>query len=69
MVIELSGVSVNAFNADSARTYIQFQDGTIQEYAFEDYSLLGQLLSVGIAIAAGLAVYARVVLVMRIPGT
>jgi len=35
MVIEWNGVSVNAFNADSARTYIQFQDGTVQEYAFE----------------------------------
>ena len=35
MVIELNGMSVNAFNADSARTYMQFQDGTVQEYAFE----------------------------------
>jgi hypothetical protein len=35
MMIELNGVSVNAFNADSARTYIQFQDGTVNEYAFE----------------------------------
>jgi hypothetical protein len=35
MIIELNGMSVNAFNADSARSYIQFQDGTVQEYAFE----------------------------------